>query len=495
MECLLCLKTCSDYIAEYSKEWSEFKVKNLVDKHLWAIQESTSPLCICMICWTELDRFNKFYACIEQAHNILKQAVAKPPSDPLDPFPQEVLLESEIDQAILFTADSNQGNELYLVHGDNQGLFDGNYDDETNEENAKNVSCNNVPANTNNECMDECMSDTSPVNFIIDAAKRNKADYDAFLKEHFKITCDKCYQTLETFALLAQHYSKSHNERGYVVCCETKFFYRHFLVDHIKYHLNPDYFKCTYCDKSFSTRRCLQIHIQLHEDRKHACDKCDKKYIKRYLLEKHKLTHMPKPEKKFSCNECGKLYVSQHALNYHEKAVHQNVYVRVCEVCGQTLPDAFSYKQHMLRHNPKPVKCEDCGLLVTSQITLKYHRDLKHPVGGSREYSCPICQRISPNMRAHKAHIKETHEAKQKFECTLCNKKFKRRDKLKCHMAVHTGNLSYSCSWCPKQFITSSNMTHHRKKVHPTEWEEEQRKKYSGNLPPRLQKCNSNNSS
>lgn len=51
-------------------------------------------------------------------------------------------------------------------------------------------------------------------------------------------------------------------------------------------------------------------------------------------------------------------------------------------------------------------------------------------------------------------------------------------------MASHTGTVLYTCPWCPKTFNSNANMHHHRKKMHPKEWEETSRKRYSGNLPP-----------
>lgn len=39
------------------------------------------------------------------------------------------------------------------------------------------------------------------------------------------------------------------------------------------------------------------------------------------------------------------------------------------------------------------------------------------------------------------------------------------------HIAVHTGQDLYSCSYCPMTFKSNANMSSHRKKVHPNEWE------------------------
>lgn len=48
-------------------------------------------------------------------------------------------------------------------------------------------------------------------------------------------------------------------------------------------------------------------------------------------------------------------------------------------------------------------------------------------------------------------------------------------------MYRHAGTAVHSCPWC---FNSNGHMHAHRKKYHPNEWEEAQRDKFSGNLPP-----------
>ena len=52
-------------------------------------------------------------------------------------------------------------------------------------------------------------------------------------------------------------------------------------------------------------------------------------------------------------------------------------------------------------------------------------------------------------------------------------------------MARHSGTPLHACPWCPKEFYSNGQMHAHRKEVHPKEWENSQREKFSGNLPPK----------
>lgn len=50
-------------------------------------------------------------------------------------------------------------------------------------------------------------------------------------------------------------------------------------------------------------------------------------------------------------------------------------------------------------------------------------------------------------------------------------------------MTTHTGEVLYTCTFCPKTFNSGANMHAHRKKAHPTEWEEEKRIKLESLKP------------
>lgn len=45
------------------------------------------------------------------------------------------------------------------------------------------------------------------------------------------------------------------------------------------------------------------------------------------------------------------------------------------------------------------------------------------------------------------------------------------------HVATHTREKSYKCSYCPEEFIWRSNMYAHQKKCHPMEWSEDRKRK------------------
>ncbi|XP_061402524.1 transcription factor grauzone-like [Musca vetustissima] len=365
-----------------------------------------------------------------------------------------------------------------------------NIDVETNE-NVDNldVGLDSYLNNSDNE-MDEGdnNANTQESTFIY-PPKTKQEEADAFLTENIKITCDICQLAVKTFYELCKHFVQEHQQPGYVICCKKKFSSRSLLVDHVHCHRDPNYFKCNLCDKVMADRFCLKNHFKKHQVkiRSHICDTCGKAFTHPTNLKRHKLLHIPDEEKKYSCSECGKLFADNTLLANHFRFVHMRKYAHVCDICGTKLSGKDALERHQLKHKgaERPtVACNICGLKMIDPSYLKRHIATQHPEDGKKEFKCHLCPKVSPTLKSLKRHIVFKHETGYDFKCSICDKAFKKSSTLKEHMAAHSGTALYTCPHCPKTFNSNSNMHHHRKKIHPKEWEETCRARYSGNLPP-----------
>lgn len=72
--------------------------------------------------------------------------------------------------------------------------------------------------------------------------------------------------------------------------------------------INIFLFRCTLCNKSFTTTGGLQKHnLKYHapdEELTFACDLCPQKFARQHLLHLHKPSHIPREEWNFFCRKC-----------------------------------------------------------------------------------------------------------------------------------------------------------------------------------------------
>ena len=52
------------------------------------------------------------------------------------------------------------------------------------------------------------------------------------------------------------------------------------------------------------------------------------------------------------------------------------------------------------------------------------------------------------------------------FKCQECGKKFKRKEHLRDHIRVHTGERFFICDLCMKTFSTRGSLNRHKKNIH-----------------------------
>ena len=63
------------------------------------------------------------------------------------------------------------------------------------------------------------------------------------IKKHFRMICDLCSHTFESFKDSLNHYRNVHQRRCYMVCCDKKFFNSYLAVEHCVFHEEPDKFR------------------------------------------------------------------------------------------------------------------------------------------------------------------------------------------------------------------------------------------------------------
>ncbi|XP_058464343.1 transcription factor grauzone-like [Malaya genurostris] len=293
-------------------------------------------------------------------------------------------------------------------------------------------------------------------------------DENRKISEFFKMTCEYCSETAETFGRLQTHCRKAHDKRAGVKCCDRTFYVKSRIIEHINSHQNPKRFYCEICQKYYNSKEYLALHrLKKHsktEDNSFRCDKCGKNFPQQGLLNAHLKAHI-----QTKCTVCN-LTLANNSLKMHMLRHTDMKYI--CDTCGKEFRSKITLELHVKRHmGIDPVdrlQCHICSRWMLCKRNLQIHMETVH-CDKNRQFSCNICPKKYHNERALRVH-KSTVHVEKKFECDFCGKKFKRSKHLKEHRASHTGETLYFCDVCGMTFNSNGNLYSHKKNKHPEEW-------------------------
>lgn len=155
--------------------------------------------------------------------------------DPHKPFqPENVELTSRIPA---------QNNEISNENLDSTASDDIGYNEESTVKN-ENDKADYTDSDSNNMTLfsrkniDELLPDHLKV-------RTSKEKSDAQIKEFVNLVCDICKNSTQfnSFKELQEHFKWEHNQRGYVECCDKKFYRKDRMINHITNHIDPSAFK------------------------------------------------------------------------------------------------------------------------------------------------------------------------------------------------------------------------------------------------------------
>ena len=130
------------------------------------------------------------------------------------------------------------------------------------------------------------------------------------------------------------------------------------------------------------------------------------------------------------CSDCGKLFESRKMLNNH-KRVHKEL--AKCGECGMEISSRNLETHLQMKHGKEaPIyKCEECPYWTLKHPNLTRHKLIHVKDNPAKE--CPHCDTTFRSGWVLKRHIESKHQDLN-FHCALCEKVYKRRDKLREHM-------------------------------------------------------------
>ena len=223
---------------------------------------------------------------------------------------------------------------------------------------------------------------------------------------------------------LRKDITEEENLRELIKCiqCDKSFDLKKKLKKHLR-ETHPRSVKCKTCDKVFSENCELEVHIKTdhQEINEYGCDHCDKKFVLKWRLSKHRQNHSNKLIKKCHYFNNGKIcpYEAIGCMFAHEIA-DSCKFGQICgnKLCSYTHSSTQTRKgttikepRHKQGENPEreKFKCNKCELVFENKDDLTIHEHEDHIT--------------RTNLNGHDADA-EDDQFEEHFPCESCDKVF-----------------------------------------------------------------------
>ncbi|XP_071034241.1 gastrula zinc finger protein XlCGF8.2DB-like, partial [Parasteatoda tepidariorum] len=117
-----------------------------------------------------------------------------------------------------------------------------------------------------------------------------------------------------------------------------------------------------------------------------------------------------------------------------------------CQYCFYSSCRRADVKRHLRIHTgEKPFQCLLCNRSFNQKSVLKTHMatHLKKKLSiKAGKYHCQFCSYSSYRREDVKRHLR-IHTGEKPFQCLLCNKSFNQKSTLKRHLRIHTGEKPF----------------------------------------------------
>lgn len=218
------------------------------------------------------------------------------------------------------------------------------------------------------------------------------------------------------------------------------------------------FFQCNYCEKYFTRKFDMQKHIfNKHPEQKHAIDRSNRSHNAE-ILNKCKLDE--DSDYGYKCDMCGTKFSRSQSLLRHRK-IHSEKQTSMCDLCGKKFHLVTRLKLHIenVHMKLKKFNCNICDMKFKYKVNLLEHQNVHT---NTRPFMCDVCGKSfkqSASLAVHKIF----HTDVFPFVCQYCRKKFRRKSDLKVHLWIHTGEKPHKCLHCSRGFRLKHDLTRHLK--------------------------------
>ncbi|XP_070193647.1 myoneurin-like isoform X3 [Littorina saxatilis] len=140
----------------------------------------------------------------------------------------------------------------------------------------------------------------------------------------------------------------------------------------------------------------------------------------------------------------------------------------LCTDCGRWYSQARSLRNHMRRKHPAAHErprftCNSCTKVFYETNEFQSHINMH---AGMKPFACKTCDSKFANKRSLSRHVctKSTKDTPVAWQCEVCGKEFRAKQRLRLHMLSHDSTPRYSCQWCKCQFKQRQSLKRHEAK-------------------------------
>lgn len=220
--------------------------------------------------------------------------------------------------------------------------------------------------------------------------------------------------------------------------------------------------RCRFCESCLATPQSLKKHERGHRgDRPYRCLECGKGFKKRAYLIGHKSVH----QRRIQCTVCRKILPTIGELILH-RSTHLKRGKLQCPDCHLQ----FQYPAHLLRHLETHKHRENKASQLEEKPPLKPQPSLESAKeqSGPKQLQCSLCKEVFNDAQVLRKHCLTHISGSSSNQCPFCKHNFSNRRYLLRHMIIHTGQKSFSCTNCGKQFYRDLYLKLHSEKCLPS---------------------------
>ncbi|XP_073829208.1 uncharacterized protein [Musca autumnalis] len=288
-------------------------------------------------------------------------------------------------------------------------------------------------------------------------------ELDEFIaRYHSNVQCNICNLTFIRFSELEKHFHLQHPHASdglHILCCGLKFSNRLQLLEHICWHLDPNYFTCDLCNVCHSTIQSLTGHFQFNHPQQYEelmarlHQKKPDVRITHQEIDEFIEQNMP-PTQCGICNERSSTFLE---LKVHFRLMHSTDHCRI-SCCGRKWHGRYEIEEHILHHkNPNAFKCSECKRTYSTRYNFYLHKRK--------------CQKFYTNKNAARVEKEKKYdeyiaEYLKSLQCPTCHQTFEKFGPLKAHYLKNHRGLKFNVFCCNQAFDHRTYFLKHLKMYH-----------------------------